>query len=114
MKVLDKSWVDCLRMWEWVSENIPEGFSTLSPWRKELVIDALKVTWLKENRFTKRRSNDCFFCEYDEKHGDGCNSCPARLVGRSFHCDDEDYSFRYNPVEFYQRIQALDKVRKEK
>ncbi len=111
MTVLDRSWKNCLRMWKWISENLPDGFSAASGAVKEFVIDTLKRTWLKKNRFTNKMSNDCFFCAYDEKYGDDCEHCPAKLVETHFHCGDWSYHYYFNPIEFYNRLIKYDKIR---
>ena len=113
MKVLDRSWINCLRMWKWISEKLPDGVSESSNKMKEAVVESLKRRWLRKNKFTKPLQNDCFFCAYDRKHGSECKSCPAELVQHHFHCTDFNYHFTLNPVEFYNRIVRLDKKRKE-
>ncbi len=112
MKELDRSWKNCLRMWKWISENLPDWFSESSNDIKDFVIDALKQNWLKKNKFTKKVAQDCFFCAYDVKHGNECESCPAGLVKRGFHCTDLNYHFTYNPVEFYNEIVRLNSKRR--
>ena len=112
MKVLDRCWKNCLRMWKWLSENLPEGFSESSNPMKEFVINGLKRQWLWKNKFTSPLQNDCFFCEYDKKHGDACGRCPAGLVKGGFHCADYNYHFAHDPVAFYQRIARLNPKRK--
>ena len=53
MKVLDRCWVNCLRMWKWLSENLPEGFLEKSNEEKEDIVDFLKNQWLEENEGEK-------------------------------------------------------------
>ncbi len=113
MAVLNQSWKNCRRMWKWVSENLPEEFSKIDLVKKEEVIRKLKAKWLKDNRFTKRISQDCFFCEYDKQHGNLCMGCPAVLIEPNFHCDDPEQSFRFEPIKFYIRILELDIRRRE-
>ena len=43
MTVLDRSWENCLRMWKWVSENLPAGFSEFIISEKEDVVEKLKI-----------------------------------------------------------------------
>ncbi len=112
MKALDRVWLNCLRMWEWISENLPKGFSESSKQMKKFVIESLKRQWLRENKFTKPLQNDCFFCAYDGKHGNECGHCPARLVKEGFHCIDRDYHFAYDPVAFYHHMIKLDSRRR--
>ena len=114
MKVLDRVWLNCLRMWEWISMNLPKGFSEASNSMKEYVINSLKRQWLRENKFTKPLLNDCFFCEYDKKHGDACGHCPAGLVREKFHCTDYGLHFAHNPVAFYYHIAELDLRRRSR
>ena len=112
MKVLDRSWTNCLRMWKGVSENLPNGFSKLNSEKKEEVVKRLKAKWIKDNRFTKKISQDCFFCEYTKRHVGGCKKCPAVLVEPDFHCDDTGSSFRFDPIRFYIRLLELDSKRR--
>ena len=114
MKVLDRSWINCLRMWKWITENLPEGFSASSERTKEFVIGSLKRQWLRENKFTKPLSDACFFCEYDKKHGDECGHCPAGLVKRGFRCTNCSHHFAHNPVAFYHLITKLDSRRRSR
>ncbi len=111
MTVLNRSWKNGLRMWKWVSENLPDGFSEASGDMKQFVIEALKREWLRKNHFTKSLLSDCFFCAYDRKHGNECDSCPAGLVKAGFHCLDWGYSYVNNPINFYERLVKLNKIR---
>ncbi len=114
MTNLDRCWKNCLRMWKWISENLPKGFSTLTWGEKKAIIDALKAQWLKENRFTKGIDRDCFFCDYANNR-DGCTeSCPGRLIRTGFHCNPPSglRSYAGDPKGFYRGLLALDKERK--
>lgn len=118
MKALDKAWANCERMWKWISENLPDGFSEISEDTKDFIIDHLKCDWLQKNKFTKKIAQDCFFCEYDKKYGkngDGCESCPAVLASPKTHfrCTDLDHSYAYEPIRFYNEISKLNTRRKE-
>ncbi len=114
MKVLDRCWINCSRMWKWISENLPEGFLEKTNEEKEDIVDSLKKQWLEENRFTTPINNDCFFCDYDREHENDCTSCPACLVDHEFHCGAEAYSHRQRPSAFYQRILVLNAKRESK
>ncbi len=124
MSNLDRTWKNCLRMWKWVSENLPKGFSVLDGDQKGVVVESLKVQWLKNHRFTVDLSSECFFCEYAWKQyhktpshkptRDGwpeCDFCPAALVEPGFNCFDPAYRFDHNPKAFYCKLVALDKQR---
>ncbi len=113
MKVLDRSWKNCLRMWKWITENLPEGFSESSDEDKEIIVNSLKKQWLEENRFTTYINNSCFFCDYDRKHDNACTtSCPGCLVDPEFHCDKTAYSYRHRPSDFYRKVLVLNAKRK--
>ena len=112
MKVLDRSWINCLRMWKWLSENLPEGFLEKPPLVKSIIIDSLKEKWLEKNRFTAYINNDCFFCDYDSKHKNNCTTCPGRSVDPEFHCLDEAYSHKHRPSDFYRQILVLNAKRR--
>lgn len=114
MTVLDRSWKNCLRMWKWISENLPDGFSEASIAMREYVVAVLKREWLRKNHFTKLLPSNCFFCAYDRKHGDECDSCPARLVKAGFHCTDVFYCYSINPIAFYERLVMLNKIQEGK
>ncbi len=112
MKVLDRAWINCIRMWKWISENLPRGFKRLSVVNKEEEIKILKTKWLDENRFENHLQHSCFFCDYDSRHGNNCDFCPARLVDESFHCNShKEYSHIRNPQEFYREITELNSKR---
>ncbi len=114
MKVLDRCWINCLRMWKWISENLPEGFLEKPNSNKEIMICSLKKQWLEKNRFTAYIGQDCFFCAYDRKHEDDCTTCPASLIDPAFRCTNEAYSFNYCPSDFYQEILVLNARRESK
>jgi len=101
-------------MWDWISANLPYGFSESSTCMKEFVVESLKRQWLRENKFTKLITSNCFFCEYDKKHGNSCESCPAGLVEENFHCTDLPHHFAHNPIDFYQYIVKLNSKRRLK
>ncbi len=108
MKVLDRAWINCLKMWRWVSKNLPDNFYDLLYEDREEVIINLKKKWLGKNRFTLSLNSDCFFCEYDRKHRDDCNSCPAILVDDSFHCRQASYDCFQHPKNFYKQVVFLN------
>lgn len=118
MTNLDRCWKNCLRMWKWVSENLPKRFTGLSTDDKEGVIDRLKQAWLGQNRFTKAIDHHCFFCEYDEtvlRLNDSvwpCDNCPGKKVGgEQFHCCNTTYHYRNDPKAFYRKLLELDAKR---
>ena len=115
MTPLDRAWVNCLRMWKWIIDNLPDGFSKASDDCKDYIIDHLKHDWLKDNKFKKRISQDCFLCEYDNKHKGNCNSCPALLAHpeRAFDCTNLDYNYTYDPLLFYKELIRRNARRKE-
>ena len=106
---LDKTWTECLRMWEYVSRMCliknDSGY-----W---------KGVWLDNNFPDEWFECDCFFCEYNggSEHPEiegGCKNCPGTLVDPSFHCEKShefpiDYDWKENPREFYKKIKQLHK-----
>ena len=105
---LNQTWVLCLRMWRWIA-NV---------WKTERYIRycvwELKDIWLKENGF-KDVYSDCFFCQYREGANGDCNVvCPGALVDPNFDCYNIDYEWHRYPVEFYQELLRLNKIRKAK
>ena len=113
MTVLDRSWKNCLKMWKWITKNLPLAFLELSREEQEEIINKLKRQWVKENKFTNYIAQYCFFCEYDRNHKYDCSTCPARLVEPHFHCDDDLQSYRFDPLNFYIRMLELNIKRKE-
>ena len=113
MKVLDRAWINCLRMWKWISENLPDGFSELSDVIKRFIIKHLKIQWLRENKFTKPLLNDCFFCEVNQNSDaqTDCEKCPAVLVKKEFCCMEDDFHYALDPINFYHRILKISKRR---
>ncbi len=99
-------------MYRWITENLPEWFSEKSDEEKEIIVGSLKKRWLKKNRFTVFVNNDCFFCDYDRERANNCSTCPARLVGPGFHCDNKAYSYRFYPHAFYREVLVLNAKRK--
>ena len=101
-----------MRMWKWVSENLPKWFSKMTRAEKQAVVEDLKTKWLEQNRFTSPISHDCFFCAYDGKHNDDCSTCPARQIKPTFHCTDKFYCWGIKPKNFYREIARLNLRRK--
>ena len=114
MKVLDRSWKNCLRMWEWIIHNLPEGFSEAGEETKDFIIYHLKQDWLKDNNYNRKISQNCFLCDYDMKHKGGCKSCPAVLAHpeRPFHCTDGEHNYAYEPINFYEELMNRNARRK--
>ena len=100
---LEKTWQKCLKMWRWIVKEWKEG--------RNLDIDTLKEQWLQKNDFGASLLSDCYFCNYDH---DGCNKCPGRLVLPSFNCWDDKYNFKRHPDKFLQKLEQLNKKRKDK
>ena len=98
-------------MWDWISANLPDGFSESSNTMKEFVVKSLKCQWLQKNKFTELITSNCFFCDYDKKYGNNCESCPARLVEENFHCADLTHHFARDPIGFYQHVVKLNSKR---
>ena len=114
MEKLDRAWVNCLRMWKWISRNLPDGFSEASNAMKQSVIQHLKIQWLRKNKFTQPLLNNCFFCEFNMNSAalTDCTKCPATLVEKGFCCMEDDFHYALDPINFYQRILKLSKRRR--
>ena len=110
---LEKTWKQCLLMWKWIAK---EGVNILDE-DMAGVVSRLKEVWLSINGYSDIY-NDCFFCDYAEKH-DGssdcvnCINCPAQKVDEDFHCQDGTH-WAINPVEFYEKLVKLNKKRLSK
>ncbi len=108
MTNLDRTWKNCLRMWEWISEN----------WKQGMEAESMKSEWLRAHRFSDDMYNNCFFCEYMDRHRhqttfETCDGCPGALVSRRFHCMNATYCFT-KPKAFYRELVRLDKKRRRK
>ncbi len=116
MTNLDRTWKNCLRMWKWVSENLPEGFAGKNGKDRRGIVYLLKARWMKDHRYGQI-SEHCFFCEYNnEEYGEGgeCGGCPGKLANprfRSFWCQSKGMGWGVNPKAFYRRLVQLDKKR---
>ena len=116
MTNLDRTWKNCLRMWKWISENLPDGLQALDDCEKDTAITKLKRQWLADHGFVTHLFEDCFFCEYDEEEKSGCCSCPGKLVDPNFGCSENegDYDWSTHPKAFYRKLLELDKKRRQK
>lgn len=114
MTKLDKCWKDCLRMWKWVHENLPKGFTKLTFDEKLAILNGLKAQWVTKHRFTRQIIENCFFCDYARTRHGCVRSCPGGMVELGFHCNpsDEKYSWVHNPKGFYRRLVKFDAKRK--
>ncbi len=116
MTKLDRTWKNCLRMWKWISENLPERFDERFDNKKSAVVELLKSQWLRQNGFTKHLEEDCFFCEYDMRNGDvdadACDNCPMKIINRQSGCCAKKYHYRKQPKAFYEKLLELDAKRK--
>jgi hypothetical protein len=117
---LDQTWDECLAMWEWISRKC-KGKSREWCSRNEY---KLKREWLESHGFASETgkeskspapTNDCFFCEYDNKRpdvfiDDSC-CCPAKKIDKSFDCMDKEYNYSYHPRQFYAKLKELNAIR---
>lgn len=101
---LNKTWIECLKMWEWISAVVKVAGGYFD-------VENLKETWLENNGYEEGLRNDCFFCEYDYSRKGDCSTCPGYLVDKTFDCLFTRYSFDGNPVAFYKKLVSLNKKR---
>lgn len=110
---LNQTWRECLKMWKWIVEQI--DFKTFHKIKnKTRYIERLKREYLKSINLDNVIMMNCFFCEYDDKHEDECQSCPGRLAVPDFRCINKSYSWSSCPDKFYAKLLELDKKRKSK
>lgn len=100
---LEKTWQKCLKMWRQIVKEWKEN--------RYLDVEVLKENWLQKNDPDVSLLSDCYFCNYDDN---GCNKCPGRLVSPSFDCTDDRYNFEYHPDKFLQKLEQLNRKRKDK
>jgi len=118
MTILDRAWINCKRMWKWISENLPEGFAELMRYEKKEIVNGLKSEWLIKFRFTREIEENCFFCDYakNPRSSSRCASCPAKRVEVDFHCNlnGDSVNWIMNPIGFYNNLVRLDNIRDHK
>ena len=103
---LDMAWDLCLEQWDWIKAEKEAG--------SKLSASTLKMQWCKENGFGGVHGY-CFFCEYAAQQflvgGSFCYNCPGRLVDPEFHCNNKEYHYEYQPLEFHAELVELNKIR---
>lgn len=91
-------------MWKWIAEQ----------WDcedDEREVGELKKRWFSKHDF-QPIVDDCFFCDYgtvNGQEGKPCESCPGRLVDPDFDCENPEYDYISKPINFYEKIVALNK-----
>ena len=93
---LDETWKQGLMMWRWIAMRVKAG--------DERNVFVLKAMWLEKHGIENNEIDyNCFFCEYDSRYRDDCDTCPAKRVNKLFHCNDSDtnYACYYQPIAFY-------------
>lgn len=106
---LDQTWTETLKMWKWISEKNMQPSDTYAI---SEIVDQLKREYMKLNYPEYSIGSNCFFCLYTKGKTD-CSTCPGKLVDKEFSCGTVGYSYDEEPVEFYQKLSELDKLRKE-
>ncbi len=104
---LNEAWEKCPEMYKWIADIYVIGDD----------VDEYKYDWLRENDSDADLLCNCYFCEYagEDDFGDTvCDNCPGVLVDPTFDCKNSEYHYAINPVAFYHKIVALNKVRLEK
>lgn len=100
---LEKTWVECLRMWKWITQI---GL----PLTEEDVV-ALKHLYLTANGHNQHTIlNDCYFCDYSSGL---CVKCPGTLVDPNFNCMGYMH-YEEDPIGFYRLLIKLNKKRLSK
>ncbi len=104
---LEQTWTLCLQMWKWIVEQVQKD--------PDVNVDDLKEKWLEKHGWEDddELEGNCFFCEWGNQQGDpSCDSCPAKRIDKTFDCRTDNYHFIYRPIDFYQEVVALNKIRK--
>ena len=94
---LNECWENCEAMWKWIAEV----------WQPSDDVDDLKHEWMVVHGFSNIPDN-CFFCDWAEAN---CFKCPGAKVDPHFDCSRIDHHFRKRPVEFYNEIVRINKIR---
>ena len=90
-------WDDCIRMWEWICDELPNN------WTPDDSINRYKLKYVKKFNVPM-----CSFCAYGRwKTGYKCGNCPGRLVDPDFSCFNREYSFEERPYEFLAKLKEL-------
>ena len=108
---LEEAFVNCIDMWVYICDQLPEEFYELSETEKENLIETLKHDYVGGDMH-----NACYFCEYaaqvDKDSLVRCCYCPGQLVQKSFRCDSPEYNYIDDPVKFLEKVQQLNEIRK--
>ena len=94
-------WEDCVRMWRWLKSKKLDKHN----------VYRYKIDYTYENK-TTRQINHCFFCQYTNidtniDHEQHCSLCPGRLLWPEFYCENSDYSWNNNPLEFIEVLELM-------
>ena len=100
-------------MWKWVAKKYKKG--------SKIPVVILKREWAQKHGFEKDSiCNDCFFCDYGNKHKfrvkvncSGCSDCPGARVDKTFDCDNSGYAWDKKPIAFYNKLRSLNRKRKK-
>ena len=103
---LDEAWDHCLRMWQWIAEQIENG--------SDVCVATLKHNWIDDHGMQDWDIfASCFFCQYDTENKGECQKCPAFMVDSEFDCMKGEYRYCGKPIAFYNKIVELNKKRLE-
>jgi len=104
MDKTDRTWCDCIEMWEWIVDEYIKGGSISS-------ITSLKHDWASVHGYdTNNLRGSCFFCEAADGN---CMRCPGKAVDSSFSCMHSLYHYEHQPVEFLAKLKELNAHRKK-
>lgn len=98
---IDKVWTECIACWSWVIEQLDKS--------DQRDIGSLKDAWIGKHcpQLDTLKVN-CLFC-YSSKGN--CDDCPGRKYDESFNCDNDAYSYWWEPRAFYAKLLELNEIR---
>ena len=108
---LNYVWSECIKMYTYVVKKKAVGDIRS--------VSTLKKVWVTRRGYRRYElSENCFFCEYAQRHQipleHACTSCPGKLVDSHFQCSTPRYNWDDYPDLFLTEILRLDKKRRAK
>ena len=115
---LDQTWTQCLKMWRCIAKQTRAAIKADKGWDS---VETLKAKWVDKHGLENACLCDhCFFCEYAylattpeecPTWSEKCWKCPAKKIDKDFYCKHPEYNFQSNPIAFYKKLVALNKIR---
>lgn len=103
---LDETWVECLKMTKWLSENYDAEIDDIDE-RKIYYLAC--VCHMDGDDFPALQ---CFFCNYTNGYSGCKKSCPGKLVDPAFSCTlGKGPHYISDPIGFHENLLRLNAIR---